>query len=64
MEAQNKTFNNGILLQGVLIPKLLNKPIIFCSNYFWVNVFSIFSTLHAIRIHLIIIKLIVNLLFV
>ena len=30
MEAQNKTFNNGIL-QGVLIPKLLNKPFASCS---------------------------------
>ena len=24
-------FNNGILLEGVLIPKLLNKPFAFCS---------------------------------
>ena len=25
MHIQNKTFNNGILLKGALIPKLLNK---------------------------------------
>ena len=31
MEAQNKTFINGILLKGVLIPKLLNKPFASCS---------------------------------
>ena len=31
MEAQNKTFNNGILLKGVLIPKLLNKSFASCS---------------------------------
>ena len=24
-------FNNGILLKGVLIPKLLNNPFAFCS---------------------------------
>ena len=94
MEAQNKAFINGILLKGVLIPKLLNKPfascsftnldfliqqaeyfdcitnlfffiiIIFCSNYFWVNIFYIFSTLHAISPHLIFITLIINLFFV
>ena len=28
---QNKTFNNGILLKGVLILKLLNKPFASCS---------------------------------
>ena len=28
---QNKTFNNGILLKGVLIPKLLNKSSASCS---------------------------------
>ena len=31
MQAQNRTFNNGILLRGVLIPKLLNKPFASCS---------------------------------
>ena len=31
MEARNKAFNNGILLKGVLIPKLLNKPFASCS---------------------------------
>ena len=31
MRIQNKTFNNGILLKGVLIPKLLNKPFASCS---------------------------------
>ena len=31
MEAQNKTFNNGILLKSVLIPKLLNKLFASCS---------------------------------
>ena len=28
---QNKTFNNGILLKGVAIPKLLKKPFASCS---------------------------------
>ena len=28
---QNKTFTDGILLKGVLIPKLLNKPFASCS---------------------------------
>ena len=32
MEAQNKIFNNGILLKGVLILKLLNKPFASCSS--------------------------------
>ena len=31
MSIQNKTFNNVILLKGVLIPKLLNKPFACCS---------------------------------
>ena len=79
MSIQNKTFNNVILLKGVLIPKLLNKPFACCSLinldflipqtehfdcitnllflfYFWVNIFSIFSTLYTISIHFIIMK--------
>ena len=28
-----KTFNNGILLKGVLIPKLHNKPFASCFFY-------------------------------
>ena len=31
MEGQNKTFDNGVLLKVVLIPKLLNKPFASCS---------------------------------
>ena len=29
----NKTFNNGILLKGALIPKLLNKLFASCFYY-------------------------------
>ena len=53
MEAQNKTFNNGTLLKGVLIPKLLNKLFASCS----------FKNLDLHK-YSIIIKLIVNLFFV
>ena len=68
-------FSNRILVNGVLIPKLLNKSFASCSftnldflipqtghfnciinilffNYSWVNIFSIFSALHAINLYL------------
>ena len=87
MHFKKKTFNNGILLKGVLISKLLNRPFASCSfknldflipqtDHFHcitnllifvltiLGFFSIFSTLYAISLHFIIIKLIVNLFFV
>ena len=46
-----KTFNSRILLNGVLIPKLLNKPFASCSFTSLDFLNPHFFTLHAISLH-------------